>query len=666
MLRAALFTWACLLHLVWNFFIALPPLSFCAILTVVSVLLKLLRQLLEYALVSPLSIFLVPLTPSLLPYYAWARCRLLEKMQAQAKTLAEWRALDELIRASAGEAAPADTSAITQHLIVQLQHAISTRNSKSILYILQSAATHCISIKTLVDHAALIHEMTIGLTFVTKNSEQLGIPLPVVRDFLADLRLFVGRTALCLSGGGSLAMGHLGLLKVLLAEKLLPRVVSGTSGGSIVAAIVCLARDAELGAILADPGELVGSARLCDRLVGCSKPTGPLAPEVEGRAPVFFEDFSAQLLHYFTLAAAGAPSPSLVRHDIFRDTLRNQFGDETFLSAYQRTGRILIISVFSQFQEQRNGGEPTGSGQPLILSYISSPQVLIYSAVHASCALPGLMQAAQLLALSESGTHMPYHPLGGSAIDGSLFADIPVSELSLVFCTRRFVVSQCNPHVALFLAPPRSAAREKSPMAGLDKAIQLLDMTITQRFADLARAGAVPHALGKILVPLTSQLYSAGSLSDTLTGVTIIPRGPLFTLLRAFVQPSKADVVEMARCGERAAWPELRSIEALTSLERCISACFAILGSGDAESLSHPLLPLAPASLGEGGALHSAPAPATAEAAALRRRRSQPLSPLSLPPPSPSQQQQEDEWPSPLVPSLGPAAGGNAQPPFSA
>jgi predicted acylesterase/phospholipase RssA len=665
MLRAALFTWACLLHLVWSFFVALPPLSFCAILTVASVLLKTIRKLFEYILGSPLSILFIPFTSSLQPYYAWARLRLLEGMQAQAKTLAEWRGLDGLIRASAGED-PSDTSAITRHLIAQLQHAISTRNSKAILYNLQSAATHCISVKTPIDHAALIHEMTIGLAFVTHNYAELGIPLPIVRDFFADLRLFVGRTALCLSGGGSLAMGHLGLLKVLLAEGLLPRVISGTSGGSIVAAIACLARDAELAAILADPGELVGSARLCDRLVGCSKPTGPLAPEVEGRAPVFFEDFSAQLLHFFTLAAAGAPSPSLVRHDVFRDTLRNQFGDETFLSAYQRTGRILIISVFSQFQEQRNGGEPTGNGQPLILSYVSSPQVLIYSAVHASCALPGLMSAAQLLALSESGAHTPYHPLSSSAIDGSLFADIPVSELSLVFSTRRFIVSQTNPHVALFLAPPRSAAREKSPMAGLDRAISLLDMTITQRFAELARAGAVPHTLGKILVPLTSQLYSAGSLSDSLTGVTIIPRGPSFTLLRAFVQPSKADVGEMARCGERAAWPELRFIEALTSLERCISACFAVLGSSDAaDSLSHPLLPLAPASLGEGGALHPAPAPAMAEAAVLRHRRPQPLSPLSLPPPSPQQQQQQ-EWPAPLVHPPGPAAGGSAQPSSSA
>ena len=48
----------------------------------------------------------------------------------------------------------------------------------------------------------------------------------------------VGRTALALSGGGALAMAHMGVVKCLLERGLLPRVIAGTSGGSIIAGMV--------------------------------------------------------------------------------------------------------------------------------------------------------------------------------------------------------------------------------------------------------------------------------------------------------------------------------------------------------------------------------------------------------------------------------------------
>ena len=59
-------------------------------------------------------------------------------------------------------------------------------------------------------------------------------------------KLVLGRTALCLSGGGSLSMYHMGVVKALLEAKLLPRVISGTSGGSIVAAMLAMKTDKEL------------------------------------------------------------------------------------------------------------------------------------------------------------------------------------------------------------------------------------------------------------------------------------------------------------------------------------------------------------------------------------------------------------------------------------
>ena len=56
--------------------------------------------------------------------------------------------------------------------------------------------------------------------------------------FFQDAQRAFGRTALCMSGGGTFGLIHVGVVKVLWQMKLLPRIVSGSSGGSIVAAVL--------------------------------------------------------------------------------------------------------------------------------------------------------------------------------------------------------------------------------------------------------------------------------------------------------------------------------------------------------------------------------------------------------------------------------------------
>lgn len=59
-----------------------------------------------------------------------------------------------------------------------------------------------------------------------------------------------GRTALCLSGGATFSYYHFGVVKALVDHSLLPDVVTGTSGGAVVAAMVCTHRDEELKRLL--------------------------------------------------------------------------------------------------------------------------------------------------------------------------------------------------------------------------------------------------------------------------------------------------------------------------------------------------------------------------------------------------------------------------------
>jgi len=65
-------------------------------------------------------------------------------------------------------------------------------------------------------------------------------------EFFTESRHALGKTALMLSGGASLGMYHFGVIKALANQQLLPRVISGSSAGAIVAAILGVRTNEEL------------------------------------------------------------------------------------------------------------------------------------------------------------------------------------------------------------------------------------------------------------------------------------------------------------------------------------------------------------------------------------------------------------------------------------
>ena len=58
-------------------------------------------------------------------------------------------------------------------------------------------------------------------------------------EFFALTRHNFGRTALMFSGGAIMGLYHLGVIKCLFEEGILPRIISGSSSGSLVAAFLC-------------------------------------------------------------------------------------------------------------------------------------------------------------------------------------------------------------------------------------------------------------------------------------------------------------------------------------------------------------------------------------------------------------------------------------------
>jgi TAG lipase / steryl ester hydrolase / phospholipase A2 / LPA acyltransferase len=190
--------------------------------------------------------------------------------------------------------------------------------------------------------------------------------------FVQETRHAFGRTVLLLSGGASLGSFHVGVVKTLVEHKLLPRIIAGSSVGSIICSIVATRT----------------------------------WPEIES----FFMD-SLQTLQFFDrmggiFAVMRRVTTYGALHDIsqMQRLLRDLTSNLTFQEAYDITGRVLGITVCS----------PRKNEPPRCLNYLTSPHVVIWSAVTASCAFPGLFEAQELMAKDRFGNIVPFHTGGAS------------------------------------------------------------------------------------------------------------------------------------------------------------------------------------------------------------------------------------------------------------
>ena len=170
-----------------------------------------------------------------------------------------------------------------------------------------------------------------------------GMELRYVLDQLLAARQAFGRSALLFSGGATFGMSHIGVLKSLWEEKLLPRIISGSSAGSVVCAVFCTRTEEELPALLhtfADGDFTVFN-------------------EVDREKNVL--ERAARFMKY----GSWVDSSHLAR------AMRSWLGDITFQEAYNRTRRVLNICVSSASIYEL----------PRLLNYITAPNVLIWSAV---------------------------------------------------------------------------------------------------------------------------------------------------------------------------------------------------------------------------------------------------------------------------------------------
>ncbi|KAK8851004.1 acyl transferase/acyl hydrolase/lysophospholipase [Apiospora arundinis] len=366
--------------------------------------------------------------------------------------------------------------------------------------------------------------------------ERSAHPLPgdlETKDLL-DAVLFArqsfGRSALLLSGGGTFGMSHIGVLKTLFETKLIPRIISGASAGSIVCSVVCTRTDDEIPQLLKD------------------FPYGDLAVfEEEGNEDGLMD-------HVRRLLTEGNWSD--IRH--LTRVMQNLLGDMTFQEAYNRTRRICNICV-----------SPASIYElPRLLNYVTAPNVMIWSAVAASCSVPLVFSAAPLLVKNPlTGEHSPWNPTPQMWIDGSVDNDLPMTRLAEMFNVNHFIVSQVNPHVVPFLAKedaPYPISGSQDYVSSNDEGDWLY--TVTQlakgealhRMHILAEIGIFPTLVSK-LRSILSQKYSGD--------INILPAMGLLDLPKILKNPTIDFMHRSCLLGERATWPKMARIRDRCAVE---------------------------------------------------------------------------------------------------
>ena len=347
-------------------------------------------------------------------------------------------------------------------------------------------------------------------------------------SFFRHLELNYGRTALCLSGGATFSYYHFGVIKALLDAGELPQIITGTSGGALIAALVGTRTDDELKKLL--------------------------VPALACRIRACREGFTTWVRRWWRTGA---------RFDSLDWALQCSWfcrGSLTFREAYERTGRILNVSCV-----------PSDPHSPTMLNnHITSPDCVIWSAVLASAAVPGILNPIVLMRKKKDGTLVPYS-FGNKWKDGSLRTDIPLKALNIHFNVNFSIVSQVNPHINLFFFSPRgSPGRPVTHRKGrgwrggfLGSTIETTVKLDLQKYLKILRhLELLPRPMGQDWSELWLQRFSGT--------VTIWPKTVLSDYWNILSDPSPQRLDRMLIVGQRSCWPKIRFISNRMKVERLI------------------------------------------------------------------------------------------------
>ena len=349
------------------------------------------------------------------------------------------------------------------------------------------------------------------------NPEVDSISFEEKLDFFQRASHCFGRSALMMSGSGTLLYFHLGVAKALWQERLLPDIISGSSGGAFVGSVVCASPEEDL-------DELFEGGIQHDR------------------------DETSGLLKRI-LARVG--TERMTADDVW-EALEEFLPDLTFEEACKRTGRHMNVPVAPAENHQKSR----------LLNAETSPNVFMREAVLASTAIPGFFPPVVLMAKNDQGERQAYH---GSRkwVDGSLSEDLPAKRLARLYGVNHFIVSQTNPYVIPFIdtTKRKTDAVSEIKYAAIDTARAWINAGAAILEKPLSWVPEIERVTNSAL-SVINQSY----MGD----ITISPPSKLHNPLRALSWRSPEEIADLIDQGERATWPRIERIRSQTMISRTL------------------------------------------------------------------------------------------------
>ncbi|MFN2287335.1 MAG: DUF3336 domain-containing protein [Chromatocurvus sp.] len=372
-----------------------------------------------------------------------------------------------------------------------------------------------------------IEEIDDSLRFIA-DLDNSKIDLQDKMDFFYRANICFGRSALMLSGGGVLGFYHLGVVKTLLSQGLLPRVISGASAGSLVAGVLGTHTDKELEKFF-DPANVHF--------------------EAEREASVFSRMFFGR-------------SPQVDVSDLV-NIIARLMPDMTFQEAYEKTGRQISMTVAPAEPHQR----------ARLLNAITSPNVYIRSAVMASCAVPGVFPPVMLMAKNVHGEAQPYLPTR-KWVDGSIADDLPSKRLSRLYSTNHYIVSMVNPIATPFL-------RGGKPRGRVGAALGSLGVGVGREMLNFYRG--VAQRQGDNWPRFNMLLNGVHALMDQdYSGdINILPSFRWYNPAKLLSHLTEKELVDLMRGGEFSAFPQVEPIRLCTKISRSMEEILHRFEYGD-------------------------------------------------------------------------------------
>lgn len=332
-------------------------------------------------------------------------------------------------------------------------------------------------------------------------------------DFFHRASLCYGRSALMLSGGGSLGHFHIGVIKALMEQDLAPKVLSGASAGSMVSAIYGTRTPQQMQEFL-DPGNLVAEAK---------------------------EEAS-----WFNRIFYGEKSQIDVAE--VEDAIERLIPDLTFQEAFVLTGTSVNISVAPAELHQTSR----------LLNAITSPNVYIRTAVKASCAVPGVYPSVMLEAKNIHGEKQPYLPTR-KWVDGSMTDDLPAKRLARLYGVNHYIGSLINP-IILFA---NDEATEGTGVRDVARKVGHKGVSAWARGMDaMVQKYGKNWPRVKLFTNMAHSVFHQNYHAD----IAIFPDFQNVKMSKILSQLTGEELMELVRMGERATWRKMDMIRTCSKI----------------------------------------------------------------------------------------------------